>query len=224
MAKTKLHGNRYILKDKSRAKSVTTIISNNLGWNMRVLMNWQRRLLLEGEDPDLVLQDAGAIGTLVHIMIQGHLQGFDVDTRDFTRNQTEVALVAFAGYTKWIGSEKFKPLIDKKGMAVCEVPLVNEELRCGGTIDCIGKMDDKTVIVDWKTSVGLYPEMIVQLAAYTYMLETAKPNAKIDAGLVMRFDKTDGKVHTHKIPRKKIDAGIHIFKALCTIEQRRKDI
>lgn len=225
MARTKLHGQKYILKDKVRAKSVTTIINDNLGWNKQILLDWTRRTLVGGDDPVLVMNEAGNIGTLVHIMIQGHLQGFDVDTRDFTRNQTEVAMVAFAGYLKWIEKNQFKPLMDKKGVPVCEIPLVNEELRVGGTIDCIGTMDDKMLVVDWKTSSGgPYPEMIIQLGAYTYMLEAAKPNAKIDGGLIMRFDKVDGKFHRHLISRRKLDAGAHVFKNLCNIAKQRAEL
>lgn len=221
MARTQIHNHRYKLKDGSRAQSVTTIISQNLGWNKNALLAWTKRMAISGHDPDLVMRDAGNIGTLVHIMIQGHLQGFDVDTRDFTPNEEEKALVAFGGYLEWYGKAKFEPLRSKSGKAACEIPLVNEELRTGGTIDCIGKMDGKTMVVDWKTTKGtvVYPEMIIQLGAYTYLLETAKPKAKIDCGMIMRFDKESGKFHKHIISREKLDIGAQAFKHCCNLAQ-----
>ena len=226
MARTKLHGQKYVLKDGSRAQSVTTIISQNLGWNKQALLGWTKRTAIAGDDPDLVMRDAGDIGTLVHILIQGHLQGFDVDTGDFTRNQTEKAMVAFAGYLEWIGKTKFIPMTNKNGKAACEISLVNEELRTGGTIDCIGTMNDDKLVVDWKTTKGtvVYPEMIIQLGAYTYMVETAKPTARIDRGMIMRFDKESGQFHQHMISREKLDAGAQVFKHLCYIAKLKKEL
>ena len=64
MAKTKAH-TAYKLKDGTRVKGVTTIL-NNLGWNKNVLVAWARRTALAGDDPDAVLKEAGAIGTLAH--------------------------------------------------------------------------------------------------------------------------------------------------------------
>tara|TARA_R100000315_G_C5217598_1_gene130258 strand:+ start:269 stop:949 length:681 start_codon:yes stop_codon:yes gene_type:complete len=224
MARTKLHGHNYVLKDGTRAQSVTTIIGQNLGWNKQALLAWTKRMAIMGEDPDLVMRDAGDIGTLVHIMIQNHMQNRDTETGDFTRNQTEKAMVAFTGYLNWYDKKKFEPIITKTGQAACEISIVNEELRTGGTIDCIGKMNDELLVVDWKTTKGttVYPEMVIQLGAYTYMIEQAKPNAKIDRGMIMRFDKESGKFHQHMISRQLLDVGSQIFKHLCKISQLKK--
>tara|TARA_R110000824_G_scaffold108603_6_gene255780 strand:- start:1439 stop:2095 length:657 start_codon:yes stop_codon:yes gene_type:complete len=206
MANTKLHGNNYKLKDGKRAASVTTIIGNMLGWNKNTLIAWAKRMTMAGEDSDAVMRDAGHIGTLLHILIQGHIQGFDVSTEDFTPNQEKQALIAFGGYMDWINKTDFKPLVS-------ELALVNEDLRVGGTIDCIARINEKLVVVDWKSSkYGPYPEMIVQLGAYVFMYEAAQPKAKVDHGLIMRFGKEDGKFHQHHIGREKIDAGAQIFK------------
>ena len=97
--------------------------------------------------------------------------------------------------------------------------LVNEEMQVGGTIDCIGRIDGELVIIDWKTAKYLYPEIKLQLAAYTYMYEHAQPKAKIAYGLVMRFGKEDGKFHQHVVKREKLETGIEIFKALIKISQ-----
>jgi len=159
------------------------------------------------------MREAGLIGTLLHILIQAHIQGFDVDTKDFTPNQEKQALLAFTGYLNWVKKTEFKALAS-------ELTLVNEELRVGGTIDCIARIDDKLVVVDWKSSkYGPYPEMIVQLGAYVYMYESAQPKAKVDHGLIMRFGKEDGKFHQHHIDRAKIDAGAQVFKHCVALNQ-----
>ena len=94
----------------------------------------------------------------------------------------------------------------------------------GGTIDCIGKMGEDLVVVDWKTSAYLYPENKLQLSAYCYMYEQAQPKANIAYGLVMRFGKEDGKFHQHVIKREKLETGIEVFKALVKISQLKKYI
>jgi hypothetical protein len=206
MGKTKLHGQNYVLKDGKRASSVTTIINNMLGWNKNTLIAWAKRVTAQGDDADAVMRDAGEIGTLCHILIQGFFQGFDVDTRDFTPNQEKAALKAFFGFKQWYDKAEFKAL-------GTEVALVNEEMRVGGTIDAIGKMGDDLVVVDWKTSkYGPYPEMIVQLGAYTAMYEAAQPKAQVAYGVIMRFGKEDGKFHRHEISREKLDAGAQVFR------------
>jgi hypothetical protein len=216
MSKTKLHGQNYVLKNGKRAASVTTIINNQLGWNKNALIAWAKRITAQGEDADAVMREAGHIGTLTHILIQGYLQGFDVDTRDYTPNQEEQALKAFFGFKKWYDKANFKVL-------AAELALVNEELRVGGTVDCIGKIDDELVVVDWKTSKGgPYPEMMIQLGAYTMMYEAAQPKADVKYGIIMRFGKEDGKFHKHVIDRDKLDAGAQAFRHCCALYNLRR--
>ena len=151
MGKLDLHGSKYVLADGTRAPSVTTIINQNLGWNKNVLMNWAKRQTMIGKDADAVLKEAADIGTLLHLLIEGHQRGFDVDTGDFTRNQTEKALVCFGGYLEWVEKVQFKALAS-------ETVVVDEEQRVAGTIDCVGKVGDDLVVIDWKTSKYLYKE------------------------------------------------------------------
>jgi len=208
MSKTKLHGLKYLLADGTRVASVTTIINDTLGWNKQVLINWAKRQTMEGNDADAVMREAGDIGTLTHLLIQGHQQGFDVDTKDFTRNQEEAAMKAFAAYLEWTSKTKYVSLAS-------EVMLVNEEIRVGGTIDSIGKVGDDLVVVDWKTTkYGPYKEHKLQLGAYAYMYEAAQPRAKVAYALILRFGKEDSKFHVHTIKREKLDVCIEAFKKI----------
>lgn len=212
MGKFDLHGTKYINEEGNRVPSVTTIINGHLGWNKQALLGWTKRMMLGGQDSDKVLDEAAQVGTLLHLLIEGHQQGFDIDTKDYSYNQEKAAMKAFAGYLQWYEKVKFKPLRN-------ELVLVNEEMQVGGTIDCIARMGNDLVIVDWKTSKYLYAENKLQLAAYTYMFEQAQPKANIAYGLIMRFGKDDGKFHQHVIKREKLETGIEIFKALVKISQ-----
>ena len=215
MGKFDLHGTKYINEEGKRVPSVTTIINGHLGWNKQALLGWTKRMMLGGQDSDKVLDEAAQIGTLLHLLIEGHQQGFDIDTKDYSYNQEKAAMKAFAGYLQWYEKVKFKPLRN-------ELVLVNEELQVGGTVDAIAKKDNELIVVDWKTSKGgPYPEMIVQLGAYTMMYEAAQPKAKVSHGIIMRFGKEDGKFHQHVIDRKKLDAGAQVFKHCCALNKLR---
>ena len=217
MGKFDLHGTKYINEEGNRVPSVTTIINGQLGWNKQALLGWTKRMMLGGQDSDKVLDEAAQIGTLLHLLIEGHQQGFDIDTKDYSYNQEKAAMKAFAGYLQWYEKVKFKPLRN-------ELVLVNEEMQVGGTIDCVARMGDDLVIVDWKTSKYLYAENKLQLAAYTYMFEQAQPKANVAYGLIMRFGKDDGKFHQHIIKRDKLETGIEIFKALVKISQLKSQL
>ena len=217
MSKFDLHGAKYINLEGNRVPSVTTIISQHLGWNKQALLGWTKRMMLGGQDSDKVLDEASQIGTLLHLLIEGHQQGFDVDTKDYSYNQEKAAMKAFAGYLQWYEKSEFKALRN-------ELVLVNEEMQVGGTIDCIARIGDDLVVVDWKTSKYLYAENKLQLAAYTYMFEQAQPKANVAYGLIMRFGKDDGKFHQHIIKRDKLETGIEIFKALVKISQLKSQL
>ena len=79
------------------------------------------------------------------------------------------------------------------------------------------------MVVDWKTSKGgPYPEMMIQLGAYTMMYEAAQPKADVKYGIIMRFGKEDGKFHKHVIARDKLDAGAQAFRNLCALYNLRR--
>jgi hypothetical protein len=217
MGKFDLHGTKYINEEGNRVPSVTTIINGHLGWNKQALLGWTKRMMLGGQDSDKVLDEAAQIGTLLHLLIEGHQQGFDIDTKDYSYNQEKAAMKAFAGYLQWYEKVKFKPLRN-------ELVLVNEEMQVGGTIDCVARMGDDLVVVDWKTSRYLYAENKLQLSAYVYMFEQAQPKANVAYGMIMRFGKDDGKFHQHIIKREKLETGIEIFKALVKISQLKSQL
>lgn len=217
MGKLDLHGAKYVLADGTRAPSVTTIINQNLGWNKNVLMNWAKRQTMIGKDADAVLKEAADIGTLLHLLIEGHQRGFDVDTGDFTRNQTEKALVCFGGYLEWVEKVQFKALAS-------ETVVVDEEQRVAGTIDCVGKVGDDLVLIDWKTSKYLYKEHKIQVAKYINLLERAKKGRHFAYGMVLRFDKEEVKFHQHKVGRDKIEAGVKIFDALLALQNLKNKV
>lgn len=144
-----------------RVPSVTTIISQNLGWNKSALIQWARREAMAGRDPNKQRDEAADLGTLVHMVIQDHLVG-DVDFSQYTADQVSAAEDIARPAIEWLDAQD---LVDPQ----CEVPLTHRELLYGGTIDIIA--NGNTRLLDVKTSGRIYPEHYIQIAAYAMLME-----------------------------------------------------
>ncbi len=82
-----------------------------------------------------------------------------------------------------------------------------------GTCDFYGHINGDLAVMDLKTSSGLYPEMLFQLAAYAIAI-SEETGERIDHGWIIRLDKKTGKCEPHYIPlRQKLKSGFLSVKA-----------
>ena len=70
MGKFDLHGAKYINQEGNRVPSVTTIISQHLGWNKQALLGWTKRMMLGGQDSDKVLDEASQINKALTLTLR----------------------------------------------------------------------------------------------------------------------------------------------------------
>ena len=216
MSKTKAHI-RYRLKPTESfpkgeiIPGVTTIIDSQLGWNKRILIAWARREALAGRDPDLVLEQAGDIGSIVHTLIEAHVKNqiekqphkYIAHLKDFAPSNVDKAKTAFAAYLNW---EKRNDLV----YIASEIQVVSEGHRYGGTIDILAKNNGKLWLIDPKSSKGIYPEFIVQVAAYEAAYHEQE-NKEIDEIHLLHLGKEDGFFADHKLSEKQIERGWDVF-------------
>jgi len=134
------------------------------------------------EEADTLLDEAGKSGSKVHHAIDLLFQGVELKPTGFTKEDidnchlVEPDLIKYLkkpfnkkediclrGFLNWC--EKFKPEVEETEKIVW-----NDELKYAGTLDFIGSIEWKgkrmDVIIDWKTSKGLYPEFELQVASY----------------------------------------------------------
>ena len=215
-SKMKNHGLKYILKDGSKAVSVTTVINNNLGWNKNVLIGWTKKQTLMGVNTQEILRDAGDIGTLAHFMVEKYEEGFEVDAADYTANQIKAATLALSAYVKWRKAQKDYKILKQ------ELTMVSEKLRIGGACDVLARLNGELVIIDYKTSRYIYPEVKAQLGCYAHMYEELQPKAKIVKGIALRLDKETGEYEQHEISRENLDRGFKLFKLLLKVDRLKK--
>lgn len=211
----------YKNKNGKRVPSVTTIISNNLGYNKRILLAWQAREFRAGRDPDEQTERACSVGTLVHEMIEAHIYGQDEYTPPEGTSETDVlaAIEGLQAYIKWEEENNVEYLESEIGM-------VSETWQYGGTADAIALVNGVVTLIDFKTSRSVYAEHIVQLGAYMSGIEETT-DYKIEQCMVIKVDKnaeagSDDIIHPYKIPLGQIVTGWEVFQNLLELHESNK--
>jgi hypothetical protein len=135
--------------------------------------------------------EAADIGTRAHSLIERHVNGEDLEAI-LASEDSDQAKNAFEMYLKWEKQTKLKLLSKYQ-----EIQLVSPTHLFGGTPDAIGEIDGEVVLLDWKTSNGVYQDYLIQLAAYQhlvndgYVMSTGQPlDLKVGKGAhLLRFSK-----------------------------------
>lgn len=179
--KVKAH-TRYVAADGKQVPGVTTI----LGVLAKpALVPWANRMGLQGIDTSKYVDEAASIGTLAHALIMESLGGVPVRHGDFTADQLARAKHGVVTFTGWLKGKDFTPQL-------LEQPLVSEIYRYGGTIDILATLNGELVLIDLKTSSGIYDEHIYQLGGYWKLLDENQPNNKISGARILRIGRTEG--------------------------------
>jgi hypothetical protein len=129
-------------------------------------IKWANDLGLEGIDSSTYTDEAAKVGTLAHALIQADLQGEELDMKQYSPIQIDLAENAVLSWYEWKKAHQIEPI-------ACEVPFVSDKMRYGGTVDCYCRLDGKPTLLDFKTGKAIYPEYFVQLAAYAELLREA---------------------------------------------------
>lgn len=170
----------YKLKDGMVVPGVTTILSI---LNKPALVRWANKLGLQGIDSTKYVDEKAAIGTLAHQMIADYLRGQETDTSEYSKVQIDQAENAVLAFFEWEKTHHIEPIL-------IEQPLVSEVYHFGGTVDCVGMVNDSLCLLDFKTSSGIFPEMLIQLAAYKILVGMAGHDIK--QTLILRVGRTPG--------------------------------
>lgn len=124
--------------------------------------------------PDQVRDAAANFGTRSHEMIASHLADEDAPIPDDLQPVWE-------SFATWYGTSGLT-------IQITETTVYSEVHKFGGTVDAVAERDGKLVVMDWKTSSGIYPEMALQVGAYTLALEEMTGSVVSEAWVV-RFGK-----------------------------------
>lgn len=125
--------------------------------------------------PDKLKDAAADLGTRVHAAIDAIIKGEKYEkTPDI-----ETGVNAFLAWRKEKGIE----------IVQSEVRVFSKELEVAGCVDAIGRnKDGGLVVLDWKTSRGVYLEMAYQVGGYALCLEELLDDTVAEAWII-RFPK-----------------------------------
>ena len=206
--------------------SVTTEIEGQLrnfgmekwkdGWIKRGLNKYVGQVLDTGMIDEILTshtreaQRSAEIGTQVHTYIDRLLK--DEDVNDIP-DQLEPAI---QGFLKWR-----RKYIDWEYIG-SELGVYSTKYAVAGTIDALFNTPDGYVIVDWKTSSGIYDSHAIQVSVYAEAFRDMTKKRKLAGAMVVRFgnsyplvgnekDRTMPKVFTDRVET------MHLSKIECEI-------
>jgi hypothetical protein len=138
-----------------------------------------------------IKSEAASKGTSVHKAIEECLRGGQSES-DSNPQANEVL--------RWLERERASVLEIERRLYSCRH-------RYSGTLDLLAEINGKLVLVDFKTSKGVYPEYRLQTAAYVYAVEE-ETKKHIDSRVILQIA-DDGSVtpHVYNKDAQKADFG-----------------
>lgn len=168
--------------DGERLPSVTTVISRFKESGALIYWAWNEGR--EGRDFRETKQAAADAGTCVHEMVQAWKKGGGFDRTKYTDEIIARARPAYEAFLEWASQSKLQ-------VAEQELPLISKKHRFGGTLDAT-LVQNKLSLADWKSSKGVYPDYVLQLAAYGLLWEENFPDKPLLGGYhLCRFSKAE---------------------------------
>ena len=166
-----------------RVPSVTTVISNCKLGGIEPLLYWANQCGLEGNNHREVANIAANAGTCAHEMIEADIRGTPFDDSKYSDNSLDKAGACFNGYLEW---KSQKNIITTHS----ELSLLSAKHLYGGTMDAMADKDGKIMLLDWKTSNSVYPDYLIQLAAYGQLWNENFSESPINGGFgLLRISK-----------------------------------
>jgi len=138
--------------------------------------------------------EAAEAGTLAHDMVEAHiLKTCDPQSlvKDVAHDVRVQAKMGYENFLNWFDSTKMK-------IEETEMQLISERYRFAGTPDAIGRdTKGRLCLIDWKTSNSVYPDYLIQLAAYKHLWEANRDEPITGGFHLCRFSKSFGDFAHH---------------------------
>jgi hypothetical protein len=200
---------------------VTTIINSTLGWSSGSLIHAAWKLGSKGLDYKKEWNKAASIGSAVHEKIECKINNtaFSNKKYSFTKEEEKYFNTCIDSYRRW--EKRYKPTY-----IACERSLVSEMWQVGGTVDIVASIkktkdgnDFFPILIDIKTSKGVYDNHIIQLAAYLSIWNELNEE-RLQEAWIVHLKKTGG-YRCHKYDLYDLNPGKDIFSHLAAINSRR---
>lgn len=148
------------------------------------LINWAWQCGKKGVDLYAARDSAADAGSCTHEMIDAHLHGRQFNRTSYAPEILANADHAFLGFLEWQRQNNLQ-------LIASEVALVSELYQFGGCFDA-AMAGDTLRLLDYKTSSGVYTEMLVQVAgAYSLLWQEHYPDKPLHGVDILRISKPD---------------------------------
>jgi hypothetical protein len=124
--------------------------------------------------------ESGNLGTKIHVLIDKYIRA-KLIPKDFESIEERMGFYAFM---EWAEANKFEPLLP-------ETTVYHDEVFYTGEFDCVGMLNGKKYLIDFKISPSFYDEMGLQLEAGAQAYER-NYNDKIEGIGILRLDRYNG--------------------------------
>ena len=143
---------------------------------------------------------AAEAGTIAHDMVESYIKvgpdaalaTFEAAAKVSIQDVVDKAYNAYLQFRKWWAQTNIN-------VTDTEMGLVSEQHQYGGTPDAMGtevEGTDTVVLIDWKTSNKVYGEMLIQLAAYSILIEE-NLGLKVQGAHLLRMSKENADFAHH---------------------------
>lgn len=170
----------YRTQDGKRVPGVTTILSRFK--ESGGLLHWAWEQGRDGKDYRESRDAAADAGTCAHAMIEADWHATPFDRSRYDEVVLKKADHAFLAYLAWK---------EQTGLVIqqAELPLVSERYRFGGTMDAV-LVGGSLCLGDWKTSNGIYPDHLLQVAGgYALLWQEHYADQPLAGVHILRFSK-----------------------------------
>lgn len=147
--------------------------------------NFYQWLKENGTEADVIRDEAGATGSIVHGLTEQYDKGETVSLLDDNGN-INLKLNEWAMFERYVDfSTRFNPEHE-----LIEQNFINAKFGYAGTIDRVCMLDGKRMLIDIKTSGSIYPSYWLQLAAYWNLYYRATHETVDQVGILWLNAKT----------------------------------
>jgi hypothetical protein len=206
---------KYFLQDGSEVVGASTIAK--LGDSPEPLIYWAWKQGKDGKSYKRTRDAAADAGAVGHFMVDCYLRGNDPDLREFDVRDIDKAENVFLSFLSFWQSENMQHL-------AIEEQLVSETHRFGGTIDLVARDEnDRIVLLDWKSSKGVYDGHRRQLGGYEILWNENK-DKKIERRAIIRIGRDeDDLFDAHWISNEEANKNMEIFKKQAALYNQIRD-
>jgi hypothetical protein len=160
-------------------------------------------------------KEAGDTGTAIHDLVSKWIKKEKYEILDDEKVQN-----GFNAFLEFQRQHKIKWLTSEEMVGY----LQGKEILFAGIVDAIAEIDGKIVLVDFKSSKGIYSEMFFQCAAYQMAWEQMNKK-KIAYRMIVKFGKDDGQfefmeLHENEKDKRAFLAAVELKNRLIELDKK----